>query len=160
MQTVDETYLEENGWHFGVLKHVKLLSFPDPSHAITFEATTYRLQDLLGNSTRVIGTFVYPGLHSDSLVPLVATYQWHSIEVNRKEYVAVIVISHPAPMLESNVLVSTTGEDRGRMVFQSELNLIRDEASDILFPDTIEDRAWISPAVTRIKDDPGTKNVT
>jgi hypothetical protein len=160
MQTVDETYLEENGWHFGVLQHVKLLSFPDPSHTVTFEATTYRLQDLLSNSTRIIGTFIYPGLHPDSLVPLVATYQWHSIKVNGQEYVAVIVVSHPTSMLESNVLVSTTGDNRGRMIFQGELNLTGNDARDVLLPVTIEDRAWIPTAVARIQNDAGAEDAT
>jgi hypothetical protein len=155
MQRIDETNLEENGWHPGTLKHVKLLSFPDPANSVTLEAATYSLKDFLGNSLRLIGSFIGPSFHSDSLVPTALAAQWHSVQMNRQEYIAVVVVSYPTPIAECNVLVSTSGDDRGRLIFQGEMELTHEPERDIFLPVSSPDRTWISTAMTSIQADSG-----
>ena len=158
MQGINETYLEENGWHSGVFKHMKLFSFPDPANPITFEAESYALQDFLRNSVRLIGSFINPSFKPDSLIPGVAACQWHSVQMNGQEYIAVVVVSYPTPLSESNVLIRTTGEDRGRMIFQAELKLLYDTERDVLLSKEIPDGAWIATAMARIQADTGTED--
>ena len=153
MQRIDEAELEENGWHGGALKYVKLLGFPDAAEVVSLKSATYTFDDVLRNSEGFFGPFEDPGLHTDSLDTSGTLFFWHRVQMDGQEYGAVVAIRDRTPFSESNVLIHTSGESYGGLVVEEGLQLKHEVEGGVLLPEGIPCGSWISSAMARIQTD-------